>query len=151
MHLFARRQDSLRSSEPRIGPPRAADRPGRRAPRRARPEAEALDSRLLMASANLGMANATTSPDLSDRVAQALQPYFDQDRIPGISVAIVTDGQVALAQGYGVSNVKTRAPVEADTRFDIGSVTKTFTAIGVLLLLSSALSPLLQAARSNPS
>jgi D-alanyl-D-alanine carboxypeptidase len=82
-----------------------------------------LDSRLLMAS-----------PDLSARVAQVLQPYFDQHRIPGISVAIVSGGQVALAQGYGLSNVATRAPALADTRFDIGSVTKTFTALGVLLL-----------------
>jgi D-alanyl-D-alanine carboxypeptidase len=97
-------------------------------------EAEALDSRLLMASANPGMTDATASPDLSARVAEVLQPYFDQHQIPGISVAIVTDGQVALAQGYGLSNVATGAPVEADTRFDIGSVTKTFTAIGVLLL-----------------
>ncbi len=87
-----------------------------------------------MASAGVGVTDATASSALSERVAQVLQPYFDQDRIPGISVAIVTDGQVALAQGYGVSNVKTRAPVEADTRFDIGSVTKTFTAIGVMLL-----------------
>ena len=45
MRLFARRQDSRPSSEPRIGPARSADRPGRRARRRARPEAEALDSR----------------------------------------------------------------------------------------------------------
>jgi CubicO group peptidase (beta-lactamase class C family) len=74
------------------------------------------------------------SPDLSDRVAQVLKPYFDQHRIPGISVAIVTNGQVALAQGYGLSNVKHGAPVAVDTRFDIGSVTKTFTALGVLLL-----------------
>jgi D-alanyl-D-alanine carboxypeptidase len=74
------------------------------------------------------------SPDLSGRVAQVLQPYFDQQRIPGISVAIVTGGQVALAQGYGLSNVAKRTPVAADTPFGIGSVTKTFTAIGVLLL-----------------
>src|SRR5271157_3074301 len=97
MGLFARRKDSRPSPEARTGsaPPRAADRPGRRARRRARPEAEALGSRLLMAAGNLGMADATASPDLSDRVAQALQPYFAQDRFPGISVAIVTDGQVA--------------------------------------------------------
>ncbi len=87
-----------------------------------------------MASGHPGTADATASADLSDRVAQVLKPYFDQDQIPGISVAIVTDGQVALAQGYGVSNVATGAPVEANTRFDIGSVTKTFTALGVLLL-----------------
>jgi D-alanyl-D-alanine carboxypeptidase len=87
-----------------------------------------------MASGSPGLTDLTASSALSERVAQVLQPYFDQERIPGISVAIVTDGQVALAQGYGVSNVKSRAPVEADTRFDIGSVTKTFTAIGVMLL-----------------
>ncbi|MGA2702376.1 MAG: serine hydrolase domain-containing protein [Isosphaeraceae bacterium] len=136
MRLFARRKDSRSSPEPQTGsaPRRAADRSGRRARRRTRPEAEALDSRLLMASGNLGMADATAPPDLSDRVARALQPYFAQDRFPGISVAIVTDGQVALAQGYGISNVATGSHVQANTRFDIGSVTKTFTALGVLLL-----------------
>ncbi len=127
MRLFARRQDSRPSSEPRTGsaPPRAADSRGRRARRRARPEAEALDPRLLMASG---------SPDLSDRVAQIVQPYLAQGQFPGITVAVVTDGQITLEQGYGVSNVATGSPVQADTRFDIGSVTKTFTALGVLLL-----------------
>ena len=136
MCLFASRQDSRPAPEPRTGaaPHRAADRPGRRARRRARTEVEALDSRLLMASGNLGMAAATAPTDLSDRVAQALQPYFAQDQFPGIAVAIVTDGQVALAQGYGISNVATGSHVQANTRFDIGSVTKTFTALGVLLL-----------------
>jgi CubicO group peptidase (beta-lactamase class C family) len=134
MRLFARRRDSRPSTEPRLGPAQSADRPSRRARWRARPEAEALDSRLLMASANPASSAATASSDLSSRVAQVLEPYLDQDQIPGISVSIVTDGQVALTQGYGVSNVKTHAPVEADTRFDIGSVTKTFTAIGVMLL-----------------
>ncbi len=136
MRLFARRQDSRPSPEPRTGSAslRAADQPGRRARRRARPEVEALDSRLLMASGSLGLADATASTDLSARVAQVLQPYFAQDKFPGISVAIVTDGQIALAQGYGISNVATGSHVQADTRFDIGSVTKTFTALGVLLL-----------------
>ncbi len=102
--------------------------------RRARPEAEALDPRLLMASGHHGPADATIAPDLADRVAMALKPYFAQDQFPGISVAVVIDGQVALAQGYGLGDVATGSPVQADTRFDIGSVTKTFTALGVLLL-----------------
>ncbi len=133
--LFARWWDSRPSSEPRDGsaPRRAADRPGRRARRRARPEAEALDPRLLMASGNIAVVGATASPGLADRVAQVLKPYFAQDQFPGISVAVVTGGQVALAQGYGLSTA-TGSPVQADTRFDIGSVTKTFTALGVLLL-----------------
>jgi CubicO group peptidase (beta-lactamase class C family) len=87
-----------------------------------------------MASGHAGAAGATASSDLADRVADALKPYFAEHRFPGISVAIVAHGHVALAQGYGLSNVATGAPVTADTRVDLGSVTKTFTALGVLLL-----------------
>jgi D-alanyl-D-alanine carboxypeptidase len=136
MRLFARRRDSRPSSKPRAGsaPPSAADSRGRRARRRAWPEAEVLDTRLLMASGSVGTADPSASSDLSDRVAQILQPYLAQGQFPGITVAVVTDGQVTLEQGYGVSNVATGSPVQADTRFDIGSVTKTFTALGVLLL-----------------
>ncbi len=87
-----------------------------------------------MATAHPGTAGAATSSDIADRVAQAVQPYLAQDDFPGISVAIVKHEHVALEQGYGVSDVATGSPVQADTRFDIGSVTKTFTALGVLLL-----------------
>jgi CubicO group peptidase (beta-lactamase class C family) len=133
MRLFARRHDSRRSSQGWTGPVRlwTANRPGRR---RARPELEALDPRLLMASGHVGTAGTTTSSDLADRVAQALKPYFAKDQFPGIAVAIVKHGHVALAQGYEVSDVATGSPVEPDTRFDIGSATKTFTALAVLLL-----------------
>jgi D-alanyl-D-alanine carboxypeptidase len=126
IRLFTRRSGASVPTPPCSGsaPPRG---PLARTRRRARLAVEELDPRLLMAS-------GAASPDLSDRVAQALAPYFAQDQFPGISVAVVTDGQVALAQGYGVSNAATKAPVEPDTRFDIGSVTKTFTAVGVLLL-----------------
>ncbi len=92
-----------------------------------------LDSRLLMSTGKHHTAD-TTTPDLTDRVATALKPYFAEDAFPGISVAIVKHGHVALAQGYGVSDVATGAPVQANTLFDIGSVTKTLTAVGVLLL-----------------
>jgi D-alanyl-D-alanine carboxypeptidase len=128
--LFVRSRDSCLSSEPK-----ASDRPaGRSARRRTRPEFEVLDTRLLMASGNLGTAGAAVSPDLANRVAQAVQPYLAQGQFPGISVAVVTDGQVALAQGYGLSNAANGSPVKSSTRFDIGSVTKTFTALGVLLI-----------------
>ena len=63
-----------------------------------------------------------------------MQPYIDQHQFPGISVTVVTDGKATLEQGYGTRNVANGSPVEANTRFDIGSITKTFTALGVLLL-----------------
>ena len=137
MRLFTRRPDSRPSSE---SPD--PDRPGHGLPigsRTARATAGAARGRGAGSAAADGLrqpctADATASTDLSDRVAQILQPYLAEGKFPGISVAVVTDGQVALAQGYGVSNAATGSPVQADTRFDIGSVTKTFTALGVLLL-----------------
>ena len=117
MRPFASRGDSRSAHKPCPGSTRA-----RRLDRRLRPSAEAMESRQLMAG------------DVSAAVSQALQPYFDSGKFPGITVAVVTDGQVTLAQGYGVSDASRGTPVSPGTRFDIGSVTKTFTAVGVLML-----------------
>jgi CubicO group peptidase (beta-lactamase class C family) len=52
----------------------------------------------------------------------------------GLSVAIVKDGKVALAKGYGRASLEKNEPVEKGTMFAIGSVTKQFTCACVLLL-----------------
>lgn len=136
IRLFARRENARRPPKPCVELAACVpDDPDRkRARRRARPGTEMLDERVLMSSGPVSSADSVASPDLADRVAAVVQPYLEEGQFPGLSVAVVTDGQVALAQGYGTANVATHSPVEADTRFDIGSVTKTFTALGVLLL-----------------
>jgi CubicO group peptidase (beta-lactamase class C family) len=52
----------------------------------------------------------------------------------GLSVAIVKDGRVVFAKGYGKRSLADGRPVGADTLFAIGSVTKQFTCACVLLL-----------------
>lgn len=52
----------------------------------------------------------------------------------GLSVAVVKEGKVVLARGYGKRSLKSDAPVETDTMFAAGSITKQFTAACVLLL-----------------
>ncbi len=52
----------------------------------------------------------------------------------GLSLAIVRDGEVVLARGYGKASLESGAPVAIDTAFAIGSVTKQFTCASVLLL-----------------
>jgi CubicO group peptidase (beta-lactamase class C family) len=51
---------------------------------------------------------------------------------PGAAVAIVVGDKVVWAKGFGVANAETGAPVTPDTLFQIGSVTKTFTAAALL-------------------
>lgn len=64
-------------------------------------------------------------------VAHALQAF----KVPGMAVAVVKDGKVVLAKGYGVRSVATKAPVDANTLFGIASNTKAFTAAALGLLV----------------
>jgi CubicO group peptidase (beta-lactamase class C family) len=55
--------------------------------------------------------------------------------VPGVAVAIVKDGKVVLARGYGVRRMGDPTPVDAHTRFGIASNTKLFTATALALLV----------------
>ena len=69
--------------------------------------------------------------DFEGYVARVLKA-FD---VPGVSVAIVKDGRVALAKGYGVRKLGESTPVDAQTLFSIASNTKLFTATALGLLV----------------
>lgn len=56
-------------------------------------------------------------------MAQAL---VANQRIPGLAVAIVKDGQVLSARGYGITDVKSAEPVDAHTVFRLASLSKSF-------------------------
>ncbi|GAA0869416.1 serine hydrolase [Brevundimonas basaltis] len=51
--------------------------------------------------------------------------------VPGLSIAVVDGEDVLLSAGYGVADLETGAPVDADTRFYIASSTKSFTALAI--------------------
>jgi CubicO group peptidase (beta-lactamase class C family) len=55
--------------------------------------------------------------------------------IPGAGLALVENGEVSYVQGYGVRSTEIGDPVTPDTLFAIGSVTKSFTTVGVLQLV----------------
>lgn len=52
--------------------------------------------------------------------------------MPGLALAVIYEGRVVLAEGFGVANVETNAPVTSDTVFQVGSVGKMLTAAAVL-------------------
>ncbi len=54
--------------------------------------------------------------------------------IPGLAVAIVKDGEVVFAQGFGLRDIEGGEPVTTDTVFGLGSSTKSFTALALALL-----------------
>ena len=87
---------------------------------------------LLVVSIASAIVNAQQTPaDLDAYVARSMKT-FD---VPGISVAIVKDGKVVLAKGYGVRKLGESAPVDENTLFGIGSNTKAFTAAAIATLV----------------
>lgn len=54
---------------------------------------------------------------------------------PGLSLAIMTNGHVLLAKGYGLANVELEVPVKPETVFQSVSVGKQFTATAVMMLV----------------
>ncbi len=54
---------------------------------------------------------------------------------PGVAALIARDDQVIFRGNFGAANTKTRAPIRSDTVFDIGSISKPFTAAAILLLM----------------
>ncbi|MFO7692387.1 MAG: serine hydrolase [Vicinamibacterales bacterium] len=73
----------------------------------------------------------TAPPDIDAWVARAMKT-FD---VPGVGLAIVKDGNVVLAKGYGVRKLGSPEPVDDKTLFGIASNTKVFTAAALGLLV----------------
>ena len=72
-----------------------------------------------------------TAGDAPDRIESAvdaaIQPAMTKYNIPGMAVG-VTVADKRYVYSYGVASAETRQPVTRDTLFEIGSITKTFTA-----------------------
>jgi CubicO group peptidase (beta-lactamase class C family) len=55
--------------------------------------------------------------------------------IPAVAIAVVADGRVVMARGFGRRGIADETPVDADTRFAIGSCSKAFTSFALGLLV----------------
>ena len=60
---------------------------------------------------------------------------MDEYGIPGLSIAVIENGEILFAQGYGVTDFETKTPVTPDTLFLAGSISKPVAATGALRLV----------------
>lgn len=73
---------------------------------------------------------------------QAIASEMQQRHIPGLAIALVDGDRVVWQQGFGVTDLTTPAPVDADTLFRAGSISKLFTATALMQLVEAGkLSP----------
>lgn len=96
------------------------------------PEAHATARLLLALLVVVACAQAAAH---ADRVDELVAARMRQRHVPGLALAVVRDGRVVKARGYGLANVELNVPVTTETVFEIGSITKQFTASAVMLLV----------------
>ena len=70
----------------------------------------------------------------AEAVDGIVKPMMDKAKIPGLSVSISTGDGNVIEMAYGFANLEHQVPATPASIFEIGSVTKTFTALGILLL-----------------
>jgi len=81
-----------------------------------------------------GAAGAEPPADLDARVQRAMQAHATY-RPPGLALAIVEDGKVTVAKGYGLKTTGQKAAIDEHTLFPMGSCGKAFTALTLALLV----------------
>jgi CubicO group peptidase (beta-lactamase class C family) len=81
------------------------------------------------------LALAQSAPPTLNGFDNVVEQVMKEWKVPGIAVAIVKDGKIVYAQGYGYRDVKRQLKVTPDTLFAIGSCSKAFTAAALGLLV----------------
>jgi CubicO group peptidase (beta-lactamase class C family) len=93
---------------------------------------------LTLAAASLsgiGAVVPTSSPD--DSIEDFIDSVMPASAAPGISYAVVSDGEITSAGARGVVKIGTDTAVTPDTPFVIGSISKSFTALAVMQLVEA--------------
>ncbi|MBR0849820.1 serine hydrolase [Bradyrhizobium diazoefficiens] len=70
-------------------------------------------------------------PDLDALAAEAMTEW----KVPGVAIAVVRNGETALLKAYGQRDAEAGLPATTETQFLICSITKTFTATGLAMLV----------------
>jgi D-alanyl-D-alanine carboxypeptidase len=74
---------------------------------------------------------------LEQRITAIASSALTQQNVPGIAVAVSERGRVVFARGFGSRSLDDQLPVDAETTFRIGSITKQFTAASIMMLVQA--------------
>lgn len=72
---------------------------------------------------------------VSTKVDDYIRSEMQSQQIPGLALAVIKDGQLVIAKGYGFANIEHQVPVKPETIFQSGSMGKQFTATAVMMLV----------------
>ena len=68
----------------------------------------------------------------TDRATDKVFAEWNSPTSPGCALAVVDKGQTLYERGYGMANLELGVSISPNTVFDIGSVSKQFTAMSIM-------------------
>ena len=83
-------------------------------------------------------ASADEPGDLTARITEGqalIRELMRQEKLPGVSVTVLRNGKQIWTEGFGYADLEQKVPVGPETRFRIGSISKTLTAALLGLLV----------------
>ena len=89
---------------------------------------------LIIGSTEMGMAQSESDAQ-SAKVDEVVRAQMREQKIPGVSLAVIRDGKIIKATGYGLANVELNVPMAPQMVFHSGSLAKAFTATAVMMLV----------------
>jgi len=81
----------------------------------------------------LTLSLSTVADDRTDKVDKLFETW-DSTVSPGVSLAIIHNGEIIYKRGYGMANLEHNVPITSETVFRIGSTSKQFTAACIAIL-----------------
>ena len=78
--------------------------------------------------------NVGVSSTRLKRIDALMQGHIDAKRLPGALVLVARHGKIAHCECYGMRDIESQKPVQSDTIFNIGSMTKPITSVAVMML-----------------
>ena len=91
-------------------------------------------SLVLVLSVHAGAQDKTLSPAKRAQIEKAVSAFMTANSVPGVSVALVQDGQPVWSAGFGMSDLEDSAPATSSTLYRLGSISKSITAVAILQL-----------------
>jgi len=72
------------------------------------------------------------APEKRTQIEAAVSKFMASTHVPGISVAVVENGDYEWASGFGLADVENNAPASEHTLFRLGSISKSLTAVAAM-------------------
>jgi len=88
---------------------------------------------IFLCISSITLAQKPEAPPM-EAINQFIEAQMRKQQIPGLSLAVMQDGQLLLTRGYGLVDVELNVAATPETVYQIQSITKTFTASAIMML-----------------